>query len=134
MSESDVSEFLHKIPWDEVPSEKYRVWADVFKSSQESLNLSVPCPLCGSESLHRWYEGGQPANKILDGIRYVARNAALWQWCSSCGALFHASADIPEWWNPPSDIEIKKENLRVIPWAIEEARHNREKNQNMDKT
>jgi hypothetical protein len=122
MSESDVFEFLHKIPWDEVPEEKYRAWADAFKSSQESLNLSVSCPLCNSKSLHRWYEGGHPTDRILDGTRYVARNAGLWQWCSSCGALFHASADVPEWWNPPLDIEIKKENLRVIPWAIEEAR------------
>jgi hypothetical protein len=122
MSESDVFEFLHKIPWDELPPEKYKVWADAFRSSQESLNLSVPCPLCSSKSLHRWYEGGRPLDKVLDGVRYVAQSAALWQWCSSCGILLHGSADVPEWWNPPSDIEIKKENLRVIPWAIEEAR------------
>jgi ribosomal protein L37AE/L43A len=105
MSESNIFEYLDKIPWYEVPHEKYRVWADVFNSAQESLNVSAPCPLCGERSLHCWYEG-----------------SALWQWCSSCGAFLHASAYLPKWWNPPLDIEIKTENLRVIPWAIEEAR------------
>jgi ribosomal protein L37AE/L43A len=105
MSETNVFEFLDKIPWHEVPREKYRVWANIFDNAQESLNLSVPCPLCAEKSLHCWYEG-----------------SALWQWCNSCGAFLHASAYLPEWWNPPSDIEIETENLRVIPWAIEEAR------------
>jgi hypothetical protein len=113
---------LGTIPWHEVPEENLQSWNSIFSRSQELVNLSANCPICSSNTLHRWYEIGQPLDtvKVIEGIRY-SYSGSLWEWCSTCGAFFHASAYVPEWWNPPSDIQIDKDNLRVIPWAIEEA-------------
>jgi hypothetical protein len=122
MLSSNHLETLKKIPWHEVPDQKTQAWNAIFGSSQESINLSASCPICTSKTLHRWYEIGQRLDtvKLIEGIRYVS-DGSLWEWCSTCGGFFHASAYVPEWWNPPSNIQINKDNLRVIPWAIEEA-------------
>jgi hypothetical protein len=125
MKEITLAEVVDKIDWKEVPSHKFRQLESVFQSSRESLNLSHSCPICSAKTLHRWYMPGQPIDIGQNGIKYVARGA-LWEWCSTCGSYMHYSAKVPDFWKSPSDFQIDKNELGVVPWAIEHARQKME--------
>jgi hypothetical protein len=125
MKELTLVKIIKHIDWKEVPSDKFEEWESVFQSSKESLNLSHPCPICSTKTLHRWYISGQPIDVVQNGIKYVACGA-LWEWCSTCGSYMHYSAKVPEFWNPPLDFQIDKNELGVVPWAIEHARQKME--------
>ena len=105
--------------WRSVPLEHLRAWRDAFQSSRKSnFRLPVPCPLCGQFQLHRYYQGYEPQERIIEGERYVARGG-LWEWCKACRIFAHYQALVPEWWH--SDLEIEMSALTPYPDAIEEA-------------
>lgn len=83
------------------------------------MNLSLPCPVCEAVTLHRWYQVGEPIEKIARGQRFVAKGG-LWEWCSTCRTYSHASALVPDWWS--SCLDVNEENLTAEPEAIEQAR------------
>jgi hypothetical protein len=132
MKEITLAEIIDKIDWKEVPSSRLEEWESVFQSSRESLSLSHSCPICSAETLHRWYAPGQPIDILQNGIRYIARGA-LWEWCSTCGSYVHYSAKVPDFWNPPSNFQIDKNELGVVPWAVEHARQKMEQQQQKNK-
>jgi transposase-like protein len=41
------------LDWQGVPLEFEQEWRKTFAASQESLNLSLSCPICGQSTLHR---------------------------------------------------------------------------------
>lgn len=131
MEELTLDKVIAQIDWKEVPSNRFDQWESVFQSSQESLNLSQSCPICDAKTLHRWYISGQPIDVVQNGIKYVARGA-LWEWCSTCGSYMHYSAKVPEFWNPPSNFQIDKNELGVVPWAIEFSRQKLEQSHQKD--
>jgi len=104
--------------WNGVPLHLVEIWNDVFQKSPETLNLSSPCPVCGSIALHRWYQIGRPIDKIARGQRFIARGA-LWEWCSACRTYSHSSALVPEWWS--SCLVVNEADLTAEPEAIEKA-------------
>jgi hypothetical protein len=105
--------------WSSVPRELDKAWMDIFYASQEGLNVSAPCPVCGTASLHRWYQVGRPEERFSDGRRYVARGGQ-WQWCSTCRTFDHSSSLVPEWWS--CDLPVDEARLTMTPGAIEQAR------------
>jgi hypothetical protein len=45
----------------------------------------------------------------------------------------HYSAKVPDFWNPPSNFQIDKNELGVVPWAVEHARQKMEQQQQKNK-
>ena len=104
--------------WKGVPLESLQAWDEVFNSTQETLNLSSPCPVCGMRTLHRWYQIHIPEERIVQGKHFIARGG-LWQWCSSCRSYLHASAFVPDWWK--SDLRVDETKLTSEPEMLEQA-------------
>jgi hypothetical protein len=108
----------NNLQWEDVPDEYFSEWMAIFYASQEGINLSSPCPVCGHKKLHCYYHPTRIAERISDGRKYVA-HGDLWQWCSNCRKYVHASAFVPEWWS--SNLKINLSELRHDPEAIEKA-------------
>lgn len=104
--------------WFGVPCNHEAEWMRIFQESQESLNLSAPCPICGRVALHRWYQVGKPIDLVIAGKKFVAEGG-LWEWCSSCHCCEHSSCLVPEWWS--CSLEVDTANLTASPTVIEEA-------------
>ncbi|AFY94269.1 hypothetical protein [Chamaesiphon minutus] len=108
--------------WIGVPAEYQEQWQLIYyesHDSQESLNLSAPYPICGTVSLHHWYQVGTPIDRVFEGHKFIA-NGYLWQWCSNCHSFEHYSSFVPDWWS--CALEVDAEKLTAWPIAIEEAR------------
>lgn len=105
--------------WSDVPDDRLTAWWSAFQSSQEGIDIGVPCPVCDVPALHRWYQVGPPEEIISRGLRYVARGG-LWEWCSNCRSFLHYSALVPPWWH--SDLVVNADELTAEPEAIERAR------------
>lgn len=106
--------------WQDVPDEIYPTWAKIFYESQEGLNLSESCPVCGKKTLHCYYLPTSDRNKIIiEARKYYAKRSDFWQWCSSCRSYVHASALVPEWWS--SNLSFDSSKLTHNPQALEEA-------------
>ena len=101
--------------WHDVPNEHQTAWLAIFLASQEILNVSAPCPVCGAVALHRWYQVGHP---VTDMPGFVSRGG-LWEWCSQCRSFQHFSALVPDWWS--CDLEVDTHKLTPYPTAIEDA-------------
>ena len=91
----------------------------IYNETQESFNLSVPCPVCGMVSLHHWHQIGATIDRVFEGQKFIA-NSALWQWCSNCHSFEHYSSFVPDWW--ACDLKVDVDKLTTLPIAIEEAR------------
>lgn len=104
--------------WKSVPNEKISEWDKIFYSSQESLDISAPCPVCSAHTLHRYYQIGRPISLLIDGQHFVARGGC-WQWCSTCRSYLHSSCFVPEWWS--CDLVIDSSKLTAEPTALEKA-------------
>ncbi|MBD2513170.1 hypothetical protein H6G91_39460 [Nostoc muscorum FACHB-395] len=104
--------------WRDVPPEVYKKWAMIFYNSQEGINLSASCPVCGRNILHCYYFPTRKQERVIDSRKYVA-HGELWQWCSSCYCYVHASASVPEWWSCRLDIDPTQ--LRHDPDLLENA-------------
>lgn len=109
--------------WRGVPLEFVPQWRRVFQATQEILDLTAPCPLCGSHSLHRWYDLYRTHERVFEGKRFVG-DGGLWECCSACRCYEHYSAAIPEWWS--CDLEVDLTRVTHEPTAIEDARQARE--------
>jgi hypothetical protein len=116
---------VESLNWQDVPDEHWTAWTRTFGNSRDSsLDLSDPCPVCQSKTLHRWYMiGQQPRDLFISkyGVKSHA-SGALWEWCSMCGSYAHYSARVPDFWSPPSDFHVDTSKLRTLPWIIEDAR------------
>jgi hypothetical protein len=93
--------------WTGVPTSYLQKCDEIFNASKELLNLSSPCPICGEHQLHRWFQVGKPAEKIINGNRFIAQGS-LWEWCSSCKSYVHSSAYVPDWWK--TDLQVDEKN------------------------
>jgi hypothetical protein len=105
--------------WVGVPAAYWAKWTEIYQQSQECLNLSQPCPVCGAVALHRWYQIGKPVERVIEGMKFVAEGG-LWEWCSSCHSFEHYSGLVPDWWS--CDLEVNVQELTALPTAIEAAR------------
>jgi DNA gyrase/topoisomerase IV subunit B len=107
--------------WVGVPYEYQAEWQRIYQNSRESLDLSEACPVCGTVSLHHWYQVGKAIDKAInkiDGVEFVAKGG-LWEWCSSCRSFAHYSCLVPSWWSCDLEVDVKK--LTSLPTAIEDA-------------
>lgn len=118
----DGLELMTHLAWRGVPLEFDAQWQRVFQANEEILNLTAPCPVCGSHSLHRWYDLHRKRERVVEGKRFVG-DGGLWEWCSACCCYEHYSAAIPEWWS--CDLELDRAHLTHEPSAIEDARRMR---------
>lgn len=109
----------NQVDWAGVPGKHQTEWQLIFEESRESLDLSAPCPICGVAALHRWYQIGEPIDRVIEGRKFVA-TGGLWEWCSNCHSFEHYSGLVPDWWS--CDLEVDVKELTAIPIAIEEAR------------
>jgi hypothetical protein len=109
------------INWQSVPQRCQAEWQQIYQSSQESLNLSEPCPVCSAVSLHRWYQKGKNIKQVIEDREFAA-HGGLWEWCSNCHSFEHYSCLVPSWWSCNLKVDVKK--LTLLPTAIEEARIN----------
>jgi hypothetical protein len=102
--------------WHDVPEEKVRVWREAFDASTEGTDLRASCPVCGEQTLHRWFYLHRVQLSVSDGRAWQGRGSQ-WQWCSSCRSYEHSSGLVPDWWIPT--FEIPLEVLKHDPDAIE---------------
>lgn len=100
------------LPWKGVPLEFDREWRETFAASQESLNLSIPCPICRQSTLYRYYQ--RPKSGRIHSI------GSLWEWCSGCRTYEHSSVVVPEWWVPPQ-LDFDPLKLTAEPEVLEQA-------------
>lgn len=115
---------INNTKWKGVPLHLIECWNKTFQGTRETLNISAPCPVCGASTLHRWYQVGEPIDRIVQGQRFVAKGG-LWEWCSTCHAYSHASAFVPDWWE--CHLEVNITALTAEPEEIERARLEHEK-------
>jgi hypothetical protein len=109
----------HEREWKGVPLELSAAWQKVFSASQDGIDVDGLCPVCGSPTLHHWFDKPRPfaAGRERDGFR---GSGSLWEWCSSCFSYEHCSALVPSWW---CDVfAIDGAALRHHPDTIESAR------------
>ena len=111
------------LAWRGVPREFEPQWQRIFQATEETLDLTAPCPVCGSHSLHRWYDLNRKRERMFSGKRFVG-DGGRWEWCSACCCYEHYSAAVPEWWS--CDLEVDRVRLTAEPTAIEDARSMRE--------
>lgn len=107
------------IRWRGVPLALDREWQAVFQATQEILDLAAPCPVCGSCSLHRWYDLNRERVTEFEGKKFIG-GGGLWEWCSACRCYEHYSARIPEWW--VCSLKVDASMLTHDPAAVEAAR------------
>ena len=109
----------HEREWKGVPLELSAAWQQIFSSSQDGIDVDGPCPVCGSPTLHHWFDKPRSfaAGRERDGFR---GEGGLWEWCSSCYSYEHYSGLVPDWW--VDVLTIDGASLRHDPDAIESAR------------
>jgi hypothetical protein len=100
------------LDWQGVPLEFEQEWRKTFAASQESLNLSISCPICGQSTLHQYYQRAK-----LGRIRSIG---SRWEWCSGCRTYEHSSVVVPEWWIPPN-LDFDTLKLTAEPEILEQA-------------
>jgi hypothetical protein len=105
--------------WGGVPEAYWTNWAKIYQQSQECLNISEPCPVCGSIALHRWYQTGKTIERVIEGVEFIAEGS-LWEWCSNCHSFEHSRSLVPAWWS--CELEVDEQKLTALPTAIEAAR------------
>jgi hypothetical protein len=105
--------------WRDVPVEKLPAWQALFDSSTEGLEVSEACPVCGSLSLHRWFNLHKSCPTVEFGRSWVG-GGSQWQWCSNCRSYEHSNGLVPDWWN--SGLAVPEADLRSDPEPIESAR------------
>jgi hypothetical protein len=107
------------LEWQNVPENYRHRWIQIFSNSQEGINLFEPCPMCGQNTLHHYYQYmGEKKSFILNGKNYTGRGD-LWEWCSSCRTFERYYAAIPDWWN----FDLPMDNSRLVsdPDELEKA-------------
>jgi hypothetical protein len=110
--------FQKEDEWVGVPEEYWAKWTQIYQQSQECLNLSQPCPVCGAVALHRWYQVGKLIERVIEGIEFMAEGG-LWEWCSNCHSFEHSHGLVPAWWS--CDLEVDEQKLTALPIALEAA-------------
>ncbi len=101
--------------WQSVPDASREGWRKAFAVPRAGVDVRGPCPVCGADALHRYYQVGAPLPATAEGT-FVARGA-LWEWCSSCRSYEHASALVPSWWQ--SDVAVDERGLTALPDVLE---------------
>ena len=109
----------HEREWQGVPLELSAAWQKIFSASQDGIDVDGLCPVCGSPSLHHWFDKPRPfeAGYERDGFR---GHGGLWEWCSSCHSYEHYSGLVPAWWHDV--LTVDETLLTHDPEAIESAR------------
>jgi hypothetical protein len=105
--------------WRSVPDENLSEWRAVFDRSMEGLDVSEACPVCGSQSLHKWFNLHRIRATVEFGRSWVG-SGSQWQWCTNCRSYEHSSGLVPDWWN--SGLAVAEADLRADPEPIELAR------------
>ncbi len=101
--------------WQSVPDAAREGWRQAFAVPRAGVDVRGPCPVCGVDALHRYYQVGSPLPATAEGA-FVARGA-LWEWCSSCRSYEHASALVPSWWQ--ADLAVVERGLTALPEVLE---------------
>jgi len=102
---------MNKKNWKGVPIEKIRDWQISFGAESKGFVVPGPCPVCGQNSLRRYYHLGHAEAREIRGIRYRGKGS-VWEWCSSCGAYSHSQAYVPETWG---DIQLDVDHSKLTP-------------------
>ena len=94
-------------------------WRQVFAASRDDVDVVETCPVCGRQTLHRWFylERAMPTR---DAVGSWQGRGSEWQWCSSCRSYEHYVGLVPDWWAEPFTIDL--EELYEDPGPIEDAR------------
>lgn len=104
--------------WIGVPVEKALAWREAFRGA-ESLNVTTPCPVCGSLSLRHYYLLDKLAPREMRGVKFSGPGS-YWAWCATCGAYEHATSFVPESWKGPV-LPVRNELLTPMPEELEAA-------------
>lgn len=107
------------LPWNDVPLSAVAAWRRLFDVSEEGIDLSAPCPLCGEKALHRWFWLSRPGLTVESNRTWQGKGSQ-WQWCSACHSYEHSSGLVPEWWRP--SLVVADADLKHDPGPIEDAR------------
>jgi hypothetical protein len=112
--------------WHGVPQESADAWRRVFNSvaPEEIMHLSADCPVCGNQSLHRYFSLEKEQPRELRGLIYRGPGS-YWEWCSSCHSFEHMSGYVPVWWDI-DPLNIDHAQLTAIPDLIDDAINPRE--------
>lgn len=111
--------------WQGVPIAVVDVWRAVFNAApaSEMMDLSTPCPVCGSKSLHRYFSLEKEAPRELRGASYRGPGS-YWEWCASCHSFEHMHGYVPSWWSM-QPLSVDHSQLTAIPDLLEAARRQR---------
>jgi hypothetical protein len=105
--------------WRSGPDEALQLWRDIFGLSEEGLDLTALCPVCGNAQLHRWY-WLDPKRVVESADGLWTGSGIQWQWCSCCRSYSHGRSLVPVWWNSPMSVSF--DDLMHDPDPIERAR------------
>lgn len=109
-----------KMTWTEVDLAVRPAWRRLFNADTRGFDVAGHCPICGRESLHRWYALDTDARTERRGIEYLGPGR-LWEWCSSCYHYeYYPDGFVPAWWQPPFAVSV--DQMEADPGPIEQAR------------
>ena len=60
-----------------MPEACWAKWTEIYQQSQECLNLSSPCLVCGAVKLHRWYQIGKPVERVIEEYNQSYKDGIL---------------------------------------------------------
>jgi len=83
--------------WHSPPAELREAWVRAF-SGEGGTDVPSPCPVCGAQALHRYYDLDRRYGEDEGRSGFVGRGS-LWEWCRTCQAYEHYSAMVPAWWS-----------------------------------
>ena len=116
VQENALEEFIDDYDnWRGVPEKFQAEWEKKFASDPYSWILESICPVCGTQSLKRYYHLDKHGESYFGKVKYIGRGS-LWEWCSNCKSYEHMSVAIPAEWNYP--IIIKPECIMHDPSAF----------------
>lgn len=104
--------------WKGVPIDRIPAWREAFRGA-DSLNVTAPCPVCGSQSLRQYYLLDKVSPREMRGVKF-AGPGSYWAWCANCGAYEHATSFVPESWKGPV-LPVRHELLTPVPTELEVA-------------
>ncbi|MFZ6679676.1 hypothetical protein [Undibacterium sp. Tian12W] len=110
-----------ELEWKGVPLEHSKKWQDIFQLSppSEGMHLAAACPVCGANSLFRYFALGRAEPREIQGIK-VKGSGSYWEWCSRCRSFEHMSVWVPEWWQV-DPLKIDHEKLTARPDLLDAA-------------
>jgi len=119
MSRDKASPDIQCREWKGVPENCTNAWKEAFDVPSEGYFVPGYCPVCGAETLRRYYYPGCTQAHEVPGM-LLPKPGSSWEWCSSCRSYEHAQALVPGYWCAAT-LNLDHYILTPVPEVLDQA-------------